>query len=311
METALHVITLSLTILTAFLMLADFLVGSAGDRMIKEHLANWWVYIEEGDWSRLTASAALVTDAFFNSILGSKLLSWRAVITWIGVCAGYAVIFYSVDAIFDKTTNTFPLQLVLSMSVIFFVVDFAALACTRPLLRGLASATSPRIVRAFIFRTIMLWYLSVGGFLALVTLLFFFLPPPDVAFSRANADLLRGPGRNPLVIAVVMTALVLVLPLLALGWPLVFAVAGNSLQTKVIALIEIVLLSAPSTLVCFALISGSWLLYISRPVTRTPLAVIVERLAEAQKVPAAITGALAILSAIVSQVQPLLEPHAK
>lgn len=177
MDKTLHLLTFVLAILTGICMLIGFLVRD-GNRIIKDHLANWWTYIEDGDWSSFTISVAHVTDAVFDSFLGRELISVRAFAIWLGICLMYAILLYQLDLVFHilvgkNELNTSQFQSVNALGLAglfaFYIIDFTALAYTRHLLRFLTSTSTSRDVRAFIFRTFLVIYISFGTLLFFIT----------------------------------------------------------------------------------------------------------------------------------------------
>lgn len=53
----------------------DFLLGPSGNRSVKERLVNFYVSIEEGDWSLLYRRPASALLEFISTLLGSRILN--------------------------------------------------------------------------------------------------------------------------------------------------------------------------------------------------------------------------------------------
>lgn len=64
------------TILTVVALYVQFLTGD-NDRVIRDRLADWYVYIADGDWPRLFVYSAGTTESFLSYLFGSRLLSVR------------------------------------------------------------------------------------------------------------------------------------------------------------------------------------------------------------------------------------------
>lgn len=75
-------------VLVASLTFADFLLGKAGQKKVKELVGNWWVFLDDSTYAGLSAADASSLYGWFRKCLG-PIASLRF---WLSACAGASVL---------------------------------------------------------------------------------------------------------------------------------------------------------------------------------------------------------------------------
>jgi hypothetical protein len=140
----LHATLVVLTSLTAIIAFTEVMIGDDGEKAAKERLADWYVYLGDGNWRHLTKSSAMMLDKVLNWLLGEKILSVRAVLVWCVVIT-VVVNVQEVITIHSFTTEQADVRSIMS----FIVFDFPFLAVTRKALRLIKYQSSKVMLVAY------------------------------------------------------------------------------------------------------------------------------------------------------------------
>jgi hypothetical protein len=187
-------VLLAITILLSLATLADFLLGVSGDRRFRNSLVNFYIALEEGDWTVLYRTPASGVLRFMNRFLGSKPLTVRYFVrsAFTSVCFTFVLLCLSlllsyVHSAITTTRCTLPgfyqlLQVpafidkfLIAIFATNIVVDYFSWSSTQRLLRVLS--TNRSYVAAFIIA------LTVVMVLATVFLMYLFYLPLSIMFG--------------------------------------------------------------------------------------------------------------------------------
>lgn len=284
-------LTLGLGIVTVVLRFLAWYGGTESERAIKDRLTDWYVYVTDGDWSRVIDSAAKITDGFLSSLFGPRLVSLKGILIWpfiTGfVLVGILVVRGSGD-IFAPDTLPYAAVVTLATSAI----DYAALAVSRAILRRFRSVpVTPARAARFLVSIGAVTYLVIGFTLAMFAWSAEGLSSIDALWSQFT------PHR-----------MLELLEQFAL-WPWKDIVLVNVFFI-VLTTHDFFVLVLPAclTTLLFVLVTGTAsLVFIARPVITAPLSRILERLAETSNVTAAVATALTALSGIATLIVAVLK----
>jgi hypothetical protein len=151
-----------LALVTPVTALVDWLAGDEGVRRNKDRLAAWYVFIQDGDWSRFLSSTASTTDDFLDKLLGHAIFPTRAVVVWLIISSSLSLVAFLVNHIIQQLGIEESLVGVIGL----FCVDFVALAVSRLLLRKLATSSGTKGIGIFLATSCALAYLCIGIFMA-------------------------------------------------------------------------------------------------------------------------------------------------
>jgi hypothetical protein len=309
-------VLLAITILFSLAALADFVLGVSGDRRVRNSLVNFYIALEDGDWTVLYRTPASGVLRFMNRFLGSKPLTARYFVrsAFISVCSTFVLLCLSLLLSYRHSTTTttrctlpgfsqflqipaFIGKFLIAIFATNIVVDYFSWSSTQRLLRVLSTTRS--YDAAFIIA------LAVVMVLATVFLMYLFYLPLSIMFGAWSSGISFG------VSAVVQI-------MLANVWSisLFFSVPDykfhiscrnsshpifevSSISTMRILAVGVTI---PALLLFISSIFGL-LVYATRPFTQKPISLIVNRLEESSKpvllvVAGVISAILVALSAI-------------
>lgn len=263
-------------ILTVVALYLQFLIGD-NDKAIRDRLADWYVYIADGDWSRLFVYSAGTTERFLSYLFGSRLLSVRYFLTASAIAfivnvvvlsriGGYSV--YDVEVAPGLTSALVGLNV---------FIDVTALALSRLYFRKIAQRKHPRVLLDLVV-IFGIGYLAVAvgyGFILLVGMIH-----GDIAHVGLTA--LDNAG----------------LFLMCLLWPGI--IIADVSQARQYWSFWMPGPAAFSTILLFAAYFGTVLVYFTRPIIQKPLAAMLEHLASVKSgVLPTVLGGLAAVSALL------------
>jgi len=151
-----------LAVATPSIALAEWLIGDEGVIQVRNRLADWYVYVEDGDWSTLISSSARQTEGFLSGLLGQGLISARSVLVWLAISSSVSLTAFSVNHI----VRYFGIRNAIGGVAGTFVVDFAFLVLGRILLRRMAAAANTRFALAFLGYAFVASYFGIGLLIA-------------------------------------------------------------------------------------------------------------------------------------------------
>jgi hypothetical protein len=297
MHYALRWLLLILAVLTPFLALIEWMIGEKGAKSVKNRLADWYVFIEEGDWSTLVVFGASSVDRFLQCVFGAPIVSARYVSLGILMSVCYSAIALSAVygsgfwywilhplAAWPAWVKFFHTAAAGNLAFVLYwllginaIVDVTSLALSRLLLRRLLVRCTPHKTWKFSVVLVAIAYIGVGFSL------FATLGVPACLLS-----LHMGTLGSPVVI--VRSAFVVLF-----GWPWFFITIARAYGAASAAFGFLFFLTACLSTVLLAMaVTSAGILYLSRPISHKPFAFIVERLAGSRK------GLLTVASTVLT-----------
>jgi len=320
-------VVLILAILGAVALLADFIVSEEDDKALKNKLADFFVAIEAGDWTALYRQPAKGLLRFMNHVLGDEPFSLRFVIATVAVSILMTVIFFSLALVWTYVhvhlierhcrvpgigqfleIPGYMSSFLVDMTIVNILFDYLAWTLARWGLRVI-SATGGL---ASVLTTLLLFPLIAAGILWLMYALY--LPMA----IRAEAQLIGIPFGAQAFAQIFNANLHNIASFFAQpDYLFVIRCSANRLNpyaspdhpTFSISFINTMQIVATETMIPFILFFISCvfgiLAYTTRPFTRRPLGLIVERVSGSEKhvfatIAAVLAPILAILAAIVT-----------
>jgi len=250
-------------IATALGNVVDFLIGDQGRKTVKDRLADWYVALEDGNASSLLLGALSETEALIDHWFGRRILSKRAVIVGCLLVATMCIIVILPQWIAAKP---------------YFSIPFVSVQTSREIPQAL---------------------IQVGAFSLQIAIWTFMLAVFDVPSMMLSRLVIRRSLQKPSFSnALLAVAFVLVLSYFAIAAPDASAeLLGLSHDMPVSSWLlwpytliredgfrHTFLLMIPAATSGFLLLSillPATALVLTRPVTKAPFCVLVERLAEA------------------------------
>jgi hypothetical protein len=263
-------------ILTVVALYLQFLIGD-NDKVIRDRLADWYVYIADGDWSRLFVYSAGTTERFLSYLFGSRLLSLRYFLT----ASAIALI---VNVVVFSRIGEYSLHDVEVAPVLFgasvganVLIDVTALALSRLYFRKIAKRQHPRVVLDLVV-IFGIGYLAVGA--AYGMLLLVGLSHGDIGSAGLTKFDIAG------------------LFLMCLLWPGV--IVADVSQAPQYWTFWMPGPAAFSAILLFAAYFVTVLVYFTRPIIQKPLSTTLEHLASVKTgVLPTVLGGLAAVSALL------------
>lgn len=259
-----------LSVLTPIVAFAEWMLGESGAQRVKNRLANWYVYLEDSDWSAIVNSGARSIDGFFNTVLGSSLIGVRPLT--LGFIFSFVVLFFGLLGITSILAAIPRLEIgqssitdVARIALLYAVLDTFALVASRWLLRRIVIAKDAAAFALGVAGLMLVVY-TVGAAVMIIS-------DPQVLHQGPRAFLYAAEwGFNEDYTQ------------LNLDWGVKLSLLLGAVS------------GSPSSWLLLLYIVGACLLYVSRPITRKPLALLVERLAESPR--GAFTALFTLLTAL-------------
>jgi len=272
MSLGLTITVIILLCASAFLKFVDYLRFDSERRRLRERLERWWFFVEDGDWSSITATAADATDGFINYFLGRSFFSMRYFLITFVISAFIEVVAFRVPPRLNYVTIATFFDLTLPGALI----DTVALGLTRRVLHRLSSEKRPGFVVAWLVAVLSIAYAAAAlslAFIGVVGALFIF----HIPLTRRH---LLGMIESMLT------------------WP-AFAIAVSQ-ETHVTRGWFILIAACLSSLLLFVFLLGAWLLSRSKRILQRPLSRMLDGFERDEKgVANAVAIALAAIASIV------------
>jgi hypothetical protein len=308
MTTIVAVVTILIT-LGGFL---DFLLGEPGNKRIKDRLINFYISIEEGDWSSLYRLPATALLNFIYRLLGKHIISIRFVIRTALLSLlftammdlGYITIIY-LHAVFHETPNCaapplaialeVPVYLRLILSQIFIVnaiFDIATWSATICGLRIISTTRGRYAVLGVV--------LGIAVFSLSILKLF-----QGIYFSLSVADVIAREGASFNISQYVWTFRIGLssISIFEMNTPIIVSCYSPRRLPFTISVIFFTRFAALEALIPTVLFVTTCLLgfavYSTRRFTQKPVSLVIERLAASKNVCVTIAGLLSGLVAIL------------
>jgi hypothetical protein len=252
---------------------ADFLIGTKGQRRLKDRLIAWYLELSESDWSKFVKIAARATADYVNRTFGPHFFTPRFLVR---ACSlSFLVSSLLLVAALSIAAGSLEKGLEILFATRFFravpvilvancAIDLMSLAITRSVMKHVTVSTSK-------LRTLGVLLVVAGiAYVAVALAVLLTVPSTIVGLTLKDAEL-----PDPLTIwrRLIMAK---VSEAFSSPWDAKMTIGGINFSVFSIA-------AAFGAWFHILVLSSSYLLWLSRPVTQKPILLLVTRLEEAPK----------------------------